>query len=117
MDQEGHSEQKEGAVQAASAVSLQPEEAIRAGSSVDRVQASPDSAAGQGEPEKLLQPDEEVVEVKEEEVRAGEGQPRAKEGRLRSPRANALCLCVWSCVLCSRAKGHPPPFLPSACLH
>ncbi|XP_070810737.1 proline-, glutamic acid- and leucine-rich protein 1 [Pituophis catenifer annectens] len=70
MDQEGHPEQKEGAVEAASAECLQPEEAIHAGSSVDRARASPDSAAGQGEPEKLLQPDEEVVEVKEEEARA-----------------------------------------------
>ncbi|XP_058037298.1 proline-, glutamic acid- and leucine-rich protein 1 isoform X2 [Ahaetulla prasina] len=70
MDQKGHSEQKEGTVEAASAMSLQPEEAIHVGSSVDRGQAGPDSAAEQGDPEKVLQPDEEVVEVKEEEARA-----------------------------------------------
>ncbi|XP_029139417.1 proline-, glutamic acid- and leucine-rich protein 1 [Protobothrops mucrosquamatus] len=67
MDQEGHSEPKEGASEAASAASLPPEEAVHAGSSGDRAEAAPDSGAGQGEPEKLLQPDEEVLEVKEEE--------------------------------------------------
>ncbi|XP_039180822.1 proline-, glutamic acid- and leucine-rich protein 1 isoform X2 [Crotalus tigris] len=66
-DPEGHSGPKEGASEAASAASLPPEEAVHAGSSGDRVEAGPDSGAGQGEPEKLLQPDEEVLEVKEEE--------------------------------------------------
>ncbi|KAM3822910.1 proline-, glutamic acid- and leucine-rich protein 1 [Vipera latastei] len=67
MDQEGHSEPKEGTLGAASAASLQPEEAVHAGSSGDGAEAGLDSGAGQGEPEKLLQPDEEVLEVKEEE--------------------------------------------------
>ncbi|KAG8148006.1 hypothetical protein E2320_023012 [Naja naja] len=64
-DQEGPSEQKE----VAPTGSLPPEEAAQAGSSGDQAQGGPDSAAGQGELEKPLQPDEEVVEVKEEEVR------------------------------------------------
>ncbi|XP_032092805.1 proline-, glutamic acid- and leucine-rich protein 1 isoform X2 [Thamnophis elegans] len=72
MDQEGHSEQKESAGGAAPAGSLQPEEApLRTGSSGDRGQPSPGSAAAQGETEKPPpQPDEEVVEVKEKEAGA-----------------------------------------------
>uniref|UniRef100_A0A8C5SB50 Proline, glutamate and leucine rich protein 1 n=1 Tax=Laticauda laticaudata TaxID=8630 RepID=A0A8C5SB50_LATLA len=89
-EQEGPSQQKE----AAPAGSLPPEEAAQAGSSGDQAQGGPDSAAaGQGEPKKLPQPDEEVVEVKEEEVRAPEP---GEKGSWRG----------WSWALCSRAKGH-----------
>lgn len=125
MDQEGHSEPKEGASEAASAASLPPEEAVQAGSSGDRAEAAPDSGAGQGEPEKLLQPDEEVLEVKEEEVRAGRGRgrealkegargpgstsppggPPGTEAQAQKPQGearNMLCWCVPS------QRGAPP---------
>ncbi|XP_063157862.1 proline-, glutamic acid- and leucine-rich protein 1 [Candoia aspera] len=69
-DQEGCSEEKEGAVEATCAASLQQEVAVHAGCSGECAEAGPEPSARPGESEEqLLQPDEEVVEVKEEEGR------------------------------------------------